>query len=269
MSAPTSRLFPAVLKFWRRRGGLSQLDLAIAAQISARHLSFLETGRARPGREMVLRLGAALGLSLRDQNTLLDAAGFEAAYAEPSFARGLPREIEQVIERMIAQHEPFPLVVLDRGYDVLRASRGAQCLLARFVARPERLTQPLNILRMMFDPELGRPFVANWESVARSLLSRLHREILARPQDPASAELLRELCAYPDVPSSWHKPDFSAPEAPALTLRVRRDDLELNFLATIIMFNAPQNVTLEEIKIDSYFPLDEQTAQACARLVQG
>jgi transcriptional regulator with XRE-family HTH domain len=268
MDRTQERLYPALLKFWRQRRGLSQLDLALEAEISARHLSFLETGRAHPSREMVLRLGAALDLPLRDRNTMLNAAGFETAFEELNLDAGLPQELELVLGRMLAQHEPFPLVISGRSYDILRANAGAQRLFARIVAEPAALVPPLNLLHMLFDTRLARGALLNWESVARSMLARVHRERLARPHDEAIAHLADSLCAYPGVPRDWRQPDFSQPSEPALVLRLRRAGLEANFLATVTTFNAPQNVTLEELRIDSCFALDEQTAETCARLAR-
>jgi transcriptional regulator with XRE-family HTH domain len=266
MMAKETLLYPAVLKFWRGRRGMSQLDLALAADISSRHLSFLETGRAQPSRDMVLRLGAVLGVSLRDQNVMLNAAGFRPKFEEPNLDGGLSPEVAQVIARMLKQHEPFPLVILNRSYDVVKANRGAERLLARFIAEPKTLEGPMNVMRLLFDSRLARRFVQDWEQVARALLSRLHLETLARPGDQALASFLRQLQEYPDVENSWRQPDFSTPAQPALLLRLKRDDLELGFLATTSTFNAPQNITLDEVRIDSYFPLDDRTAETCTRL---
>jgi transcriptional regulator with XRE-family HTH domain len=269
MNRSEARLFPALLRHWRTRNGLSQLDLALAADVSPRHLSFLETGRAQPSREMVLRLGATLGVPLRDQNAMLRAAGFGDEFPEPSLEGGLPSGITQAIGRMLRQHEPFPMTVLDRRYYLLQSNEGAARLFARFVADPTALPARPNVFTALFDPRLARPFIVDWPQVARTSVSRLHREVLARSTDAELSALLRSLFEYPDVPQSWRQPDFSTPSDPTLTLRLRRDDLELGFLTTLTVFNAPQNITLEELCIESYFPLDEATAQACARLASG
>ncbi len=263
------RLFPALLRHWRTRRGASQLDLAVAAEVSSRHVSFLETGRAQPSREMVLRLGAALDVPLRDQNEMLRAAGFPDAFEEPRIEDGLPPAVGRAIERMLAQHEPFPMTVLDRGYDVLRPNAAAARLLARFTADPRAVPTPparINVFAMLFDPRLARAYVVEWSRVAHALVARLHRETLARPEDTRLAALLRGLFEYPDVPESWRQPDFDIPTEAAFTLRLARGGLELAFLTTITVFSAPGNVTLEETKIESYFPLDDATTRACERL---
>lgn len=257
-----SRLFPALLKHWRGRRGHSQLDLALSSEVSARHLSFLETGRAQPSREMVLRLGAALDLPLREQNALLSAAGFSEGYAEPPL-EAVPPAVAQAITRMMQQQEPYPLVVMNRAYDVLRVNDAGARLLARFVADPSALGAPPNAMMLLFDRRLARDFVVEWERVAHSLLARLHREALAHPEDSSLSDLVTRVCAMPGVPAAWRQPDFEAPSDPVLTIRLRRDDLELAFLTTVTSFNAPQDVTLDELRIEAYFPLDDATTQAC------
>jgi transcriptional regulator with XRE-family HTH domain len=265
MRKDDARLFSALLRHWRTRHGMSQLDLAVAADVSSRHISFLETGRAQPSREMVLVLAAALGVPLRDQNVLLDSAGFPPAFPEPPLGGGMPPAVEQAIERMLAHHEPFPMVVLTRTYDVLRMNAGAARLLGRLVLDPSALGTPPNLLRALMDPRLTRPFVADWERTARMLLARIHRESLQHPSDGPLVALVEDLMAYPDIPESVRQPDLSLPSDATFTLRLRRDDLELAFLTTMTVFNAPQNVTLDELRIESYFPLDDATARVCDR----
>jgi transcriptional regulator with XRE-family HTH domain len=259
-------LFSVLLRHWRTRRGLSQLDLALAADVSSRHVSFLETGRAKPSREMVLRLGTTLGVPLRDQNVMLGAAGFRPEFDQPEGAPGLPSAVEQAIGRMMRQQEPFPLVVMDRGYDVVRSNEGATRLLASMVADPAALAPPVNAFRIVFDPRLCRPFIVDWERTARALVSRLHREALERPTDEGLAALVRSLFDYPGVPRTFRQPDFSSPSEPTLTVRLRRDGLELAFLTTLTVFNAPQSVALEDLRIESYFPLDDATERACRQM---
>ena len=178
----------------------------------------------------------------------------------------MPPPIAQAIDRMLAQHEPFPMLVLTRTYDVLRINEGARRLLSRMILDPAALPDPPNLLRALMDPRLGRPFVVDWERVARVLLARIHRESLQRPSDGPIVALLEDLMGYPDVPASLRQPDFSLPSDATFTLRLRRDDLDLAFLTTLTVFSAPQNVTLDELRLESYFPLDEATARACQRL---
>jgi transcriptional regulator with XRE-family HTH domain len=266
MTRTETRLFPALLRHYRNRRGLSQLDLALAAEVSSRHISFLETGRAQPSREMVLRLGSTLSVALRDQNAMLEAAGYAAEHPEPSLAEGMPRPIQGALERMMAQQEPYPLTVLDRRYDVLLSNGAATRILPLFVADPSALGARINVFHMLFDRRLARDFVVDWEHVARAFVSRLHREALAHPEDDELSRLLDALFRYPDVPRNFRQPDFSTPSEPTLSLRLKRGDLRMGFLTMVTTFNAPQNITLEEVRIESYFPLDDETARTCERL---
>jgi transcriptional regulator with XRE-family HTH domain len=154
-------LFPALLRHHRHLRGQSQLDLAVASDVSSRHVSFLETGRAQPSREMVLRLCARLSVPMRDQNEMLRAAGFGAAWDEPSVTSELPPFIEQAITRMMQVHEPFPMVLLDRKFDVLRSNQGGAKLLGSIIADPTALSAVPNGYHLLFDPRQARPFVVD------------------------------------------------------------------------------------------------------------
>ena len=158
------------------------------------------------------------------------------------------------------------MVIVNRCYDVLKMNDAAQRLTMRLIADPIAVSAPVNAIRLLFDARLMRPFVLDWERVACALLWRVQRETLARPGDAALAAFMRDLHAYPGVQSDWQKLDFASACEPGLVVRARRDDLELGFMIVTTTFNAPQNVTLDELRIDSYFPLDERTKEACARL---
>ncbi|MDD2926697.1 helix-turn-helix domain-containing protein [Rhodoferax sp.] len=259
------KLFSALLKYWRGRRGLSQLDLAMAADVSARHLSFLESGRASPSEEMVLRLMSTLALPLRDQNTVLRAASFPARFPEPALDTIDP-VIGRTIAHMLRQQEPFPLVVMNAGYDVLRTNDAANTVFSHFVVDPARLLMTVNLYGLVFDPQLARPFIKNWPRVGQYMISRLHREALSRPDDARLWALLKRVLAYPDVPPSWRHPDFSGICEPTLSLQLERGPLALGFLTAVTVFSAPQQVTLDELRIESYFPMDDQTRLACERL---
>lgn len=262
-------LFCALLKYWRNLRGLSQLDLALHADVSARHVSFLETGRSKPSEDMILRLADTLSVPLRDQNALLKAAGFEPSWEEPSLEDGFGAPVERALERMLAKQEPYPMLILDRRFDVLRANGAAERLFSRFVADPAALAPPLNAYRLVFDPAAARPFVVEWERVARTLLAHLQRSALTTPRDETLRELLDELLAFPNVPASWRGPDFSLPLDSTFSFRLERGELRVGFLTTLTVFSAPLNVTLEELRLESYFPLDEETERVCQALAEG
>ncbi|HET9038335.1 MAG TPA: helix-turn-helix transcriptional regulator [Myxococcaceae bacterium] len=269
MTRRAPALFPALLRHWRTRRGMSQLDLALAAEVSARHVSFLETGRSRPSREMILRLSSTLDVPLREQNAMFRAAGLEEVFPDPAPDAPFPPAVERAIDRMMAQHEPFPLVVFDRKYDIVRLNGGASRLLPIFVADSGALEPPVNAMALLFDPRGARPFIEDWPQAARSMLARLHREVLASGGDAELGALLHRILELPDVPASWKQPDFGIPSEPTLTVRLRRDDTRVAFLTTVTTFSAPQNVALEELHLESWFPLDDQTAEVCGRLARG
>ncbi len=262
-SRTPERVFAALLKYWRGARGLSQLDLALTAEVSARHISFLETGRSQPSVEMVLLLAESLDVPLRDRNELLRAAGFGAQYAEPGIDEALNGILGTALTTMLEHHEPFPLIVIDHHYQVVRVNRAGAKMLA-LAGQPE--ATEINLLRLMFEPTV-RELVADWEESAGSLLRRLQRETLQRPQDEALQTLLADLLAAPGVPEAWRQPNPSQPSDPLLALKLRLGDQVLSFLTTVTTFNAPHNVTLDELHIESWFPMDDATAQACHELL--
>ncbi len=266
MTESKSALFPALLKYWRNARGLSQLDLSLAADVSSRHISFMETGRASPSREMVLLLGNTLQIPFREQNELLKAAEFEPEFDEPGLSLKPDDPITQVIQRMMKKHDPYPMIVMDWAYNLLIANTSATKMLTSFVHKPEALRPPINVFEMIFDPNLARPFIENWEHIARHLLVRVHRECLLKPHDKRLTGLLEKVLAYPGVPQDWRQPDFSLANDPVISVKLKRGELALHFLTTITSFNAPQNITMEELLIESYYPLDEKTEKACSEM---
>jgi transcriptional regulator with XRE-family HTH domain len=260
-------LVPALLKHWRRQRGLSQLDLALAADVSARHVSFLETGRSRPSAEMVLRLAATLDVPLRQVNTMLRAAGHEPVYDEADDA--IPASVTEAVALLKEHHEPFPLVVVDRTYRVLDLNRGAAAVLSAVLGDTAAdAAADANLARLTFDPQGAQPFLANFDEVGRQLLWRIQREVLADPDDGEMRELFDELQAMPTVDPEWRQVDLSTPSDPALVLHLRRDALDLRFLTMVTTFQAPQNVALEHLRIETWFPYDDTTTRVCRALAE-
>ena len=263
---PRGGLFPALLKHWRGRRGLSQLDLAVAADVSSRHVSFLETGRSAPSADMVLRLATALDVPLRHTNAMLRAAGHAAFYPEPDDADDVPAAVRSALDVMKRHHDPYPLVVMDRAYRVLDANTGAAALLGTLV--PEAFAgDGFNLARFTFDPEGGARILVNHAAVARELLWRMQRELLADPDDDALRELLDELLGSEHLDPDWRRPDLTAPSAPALELALRAGEQIWTFVVTVTAILAPQEVAVEELRIESWFPADDVTAAGCAALV--
>ncbi len=256
-------VFPALLRYWRQQRGMSQLDLGLTADVSARHISFLETGRSQPSIEMVLLLAETLDVPLRDRNELLRGAGFEAQYPEPDVDTLLEGDLGQAIDTMLAHHEPFPMMVFDRTYNVVRINGGGRLFL-----QMAGVSDPIgvNLMRLLFQTDV-RQLISNWEECAGDILRRIQREVLHRPNDEEMASLLEDLLEYPDIPEHWRTPDFLGSNAPMVTLRARLGDgTELAFLAMVTEFSAPSNVTLQELQIESYLPMDEATRNFFAAL---
>jgi transcriptional regulator with XRE-family HTH domain len=269
-------LFPALLKHWRGQRGLSQLDLALTADVSARHVSFLETGRSRPSAAMVLQLAAALGIPLRQVNAMLRAAGHDPVYDESD--ADLPAEVVAALSLLKDHHEPFPLIIIDHTYRVLDVNDGALLLLGAILgdgSAPPPIDPAdvaalgLNLARLTFDPHGAQPLLVNFADVGPQLLWRLQREVLADPDDGAMRELLDDLLAMPTVDADWRHADLSVPSEPAMVLHLRRGDLDLRFLTMITAFQAPQNVAVEHLRIETWFPYDDPTADACRALAAG
>jgi transcriptional regulator with XRE-family HTH domain len=272
--AEPSNLLPALLKYWRRRSGLSQLDLALEADVSARHVSFIETGRTRPSAAMVLRLAAALGVPLDQTNELLRAAGHAPAFAEP--VEGIPEQLTEVVAMIGRFHEPFPVVVVDRWYEILDLNRAAVTLFSTVLTgappddvEPARsLVVGSNLAKLTFDPSGAHPFIVNFDHVGRELLWRIHREALGDPRDRRLAALLDDLLGQPTVPEDWRAIDLAAVAQPTLTLHLRSGALDLRFVTMVTAFLAPQNVAAERLRIETWLPADEATAEQCRRLAE-
>lgn len=254
----------ALLREWRAARHYSQLDLALSADISTRHLSCIETGKARPGRDLLERLADALEMPLRERNALLLAAGYAPQYPEsgldaPSLAR-----IDQAIDAILAQQSPYPAFLINRHWDVLRAN-GAAERVNRF-ALGGRDSAHRNILRQFFDPADLRSAIANWEEVAGELIRHLHDRVAAAPGDRVARHLLDEMLSYPGVPARWRLRDLSTAPSPLLTTVLRRDGIELRFFSTITTFAMPRDITLDELHIECCFPMDDDTASRCRML---
>lgn len=261
----SDRLFAALLKYWRGRNGLSQLDLALSAEISARHLSYLETGRAKPSEAMVLRLFSTLGVPLRHQNEALAAAGFARRFDEPALTE-LPLPIQAAIGQMLRQQQPFPMTVLSADYRIIDCNAAANAVFSRLVADPLRLSSgAVDMVALIFDPALARDALCDWPAAARHVLGRLQRELL-RTGDERLARLLDRALQYPGVQPGWRHPDDAALLDATLEIRLQRGDLKLGFLTTLTAFTSPGTVSLEELRLESYFPLDEKTRQYCEAL---
>jgi transcriptional regulator with XRE-family HTH domain len=257
----TRRGVGPLLKEWRRRRHMSQLDLSLEADVSARHLSFIETGRARPSAEMVRHLAEQLDVPLRDRNQLLLAAGHAPAYGQHALDEPALEPVRAALDRVLEGHEPNPALVVDRHWGLVAANAGVQPLIGG--AAEHLLEPPVNVLRLSLHPEGLAPRIVNLAEWRAHLLDRLGREAVTSG-DPALAALHAELAAYPcDEPA--HSPDLEA-GAIAVPLRLRHDGAVLSFISTVTTFGTALDVTVSELSIESFFPADAATAEALKRL---
>jgi transcriptional regulator with XRE-family HTH domain len=242
---------------------MSQLALANEAEVSPRHVCFLETGRARPSREMVLLLATALDVPLRERNALLLAAGFAPLYKETNLDAPELAPVRMALDAILRQQEPFPAVVMNRRWDILATNEAARRFFGMLLGDVPA-TGPANVIRMMFDPRGLRPYVDNWESVAESLVQRMHRESVGGVKDDATAALLAEVLAFPGVPHRWQKPNVEIPLIPVLPVCFVRDGKRFNYFSMVTTLGTPLDVTLQEVRVECFFPVDAST-EALAR----
>lgn len=247
--------FGILLRRRRVARHLSQLDLALSAAISSRHLSCIETGRSQPSREMVLRLAAALQVPIHERNALLLSAGYAPIYPHAAPNRS---ELEQMcgdVNFFVAQLEPNPVFVLDRYGNILRMNGGAKRMLTLFPGWDS--VAPLNAPRLVFHPHGLRPFIANWEMVATRIIQRVHHESAENPSDDTFKGLLDELLSYPHVPSRWRTLDLDYVPEPFLTVHYRWKDSILRLFSALTTLTISRNVAREKLSIESLFPADE------------
>lgn len=260
----SSAHFGLLLREWRAARRMSQLDLALEAGVSARHLSCVETGKSQPSRDLIARLADTLDMPLRERNSLLVAAGYAPKYPESALATPELAQVRRAIEFILAQQEPYPAFLLNRHWDVLMANQAA-ARVGNFVMRGKQ-SPHTNMLLQIFDPADLRSALGNWEEVAGDLIRHLHAEVAAAPTDARARELLDTVLAFPGVPARWRMRDIDHAPRPLLTTVLRRDEHELVFFSTITTFGTPRDVTIDELHIECCFPLDEATTQLCREL---
>jgi len=235
---------------------MSQLELALDAEISTRHLSFLETGRARPSREMVLLLAERLEVPLRERNALLLAAGYAPAYPENPLGEGALKAARQAVDLILTGHEPYPALAIDRHWTLVAANRAVAPLLVD--AEGALLQPPVNVVRLSLHPRGLAPRIENLAQWRAHLVARLRQQVEATA-DPVLRDLLREASGYPAPPGGPSGPTFGGIAVP---LRLRTGHGVLSFISATTVFGSAVDVTLSELAIESFFPADPETAAA-------
>jgi transcriptional regulator with XRE-family HTH domain len=254
------------VQHWRKARNLSQLGLAHEADVSPRHVSFIETGRTKPSRAMVLRLAETLAVPLRERNAWLLAAGFAPVFRESSLADEALTPVRAALDAILEQQQPYPAVAMNRHWDILTTNDAATRFFG-LLLDSRALDGTPNVLRLMFHPDGLRPTVTNWSDVAHGLVQRLHREAVGGVLDGPSRDLLAEILEYPGVPSKWRSPDLDRPLLPVLPVCFRSGHRVFNYFSAVTVLGTPQDVTLQELRIESFFPTDAATAAGARELV--
>lgn len=250
--------FPLLLKFWRQKRRLSQLELALSSGVSQRHVSFLESGRARPSRSMILQLSETLDVPLRERNDWLTAAGFAPVFKARPLEDPQMGQVMAAIQMMLSNHQPFPAVAIDRAWNIRMAN-------ASFERMGEMLGADLwqrvggaqrNLMRLFFHPDGIKPFVKNWTSIAPLIWHRAQREADALGGQEMKQVLL-QLCDYQDADTLWAASDAAL--VPVMPLEIEKDGVGISLFTVIATFGTPQDVTADELRIESLFPADSAT----------
>ncbi|WP_106397258.1 helix-turn-helix domain-containing protein [Actinocorallia populi] len=242
-----------LLRQWRRRRRISQLDLAIAADVSARHVSLVETGKSNPSAEMVLRLADHLDVPLRERNRLLLAAGFAPRYTERPLDGGALTAARDAIARVLRAHEPYPALVFDRRWNILMSNRAVDPFFA--TVDPDLLRPPVNLVRLGLHPRGLAPLVVNLADVRAVFRTRIARQLAVAP-DPELTALYEELLA----PGPEDAVSLSSESDVVIPMLIRFEGRELRLFSTITTFGTPMDITLDEVAIESYYPADAESA---------
>jgi transcriptional regulator with XRE-family HTH domain len=252
--------FAAALRYWRGKRGVSQLRLSTDSGISQRHLSFLETGRAAPSRELILKLGLVLDIPLRQRNAMLLAAGFAPAYRERSLLDPELAAVMQALDFMLAQQAPYPALVVDRLWNLVMANEPAARMMRFFLGMPAHAPIPrdgsVNVLKLILDPDGLRRSLVNWEEVCTDLLHWVQREAMGDGPGSEATRLLDELMALPGIAQAASQPNLDRRALPFLPVQLRKDALTLNLFTTITTLGTPHDVTVHELRLESFFPAD-------------
>ena len=256
MADATASVGPRI-RAWRQTRGLSQFEVASRAGFSVRHVSFIETGCARPSREAMLALSEVLGLPLCEQNRLLEAAGFARVFRETPISADEMAHMRGMLQFILDRHLPYAAVALDRHSNLLLSNRTAGQFLPTLIS-PALSARNNNILRATFHPEGSRRWIVNWPEVERHLLSRAELD-LGSAEDPIGAALLAEIKSYASASVAANSHKAPRPGDLLLPLHIRMGDLDLRLFSTIMILCTPHDVTLQELRVETFFPADQES----------
>lgn len=262
----TGPAFGQLLRGWRGARKRSQLELALDAGVSQRHLSFLESGRAMPSRDMILQLSEVLDLPLRERNRMLNAAGFAALYQQRSLDSEAMSAVRQALEMMLRHHEPFPALVIDPQWNMLMSNTATERFLG-LLGNPDEVWQRVdpsgnrNVMRLTFHPQGMQPLLNDWDSTATLLLSRLHREVTGAPANTALRSMFEDISGLPGMPEQWRNKIWDSAPPPFMPLDINLGGMSLKIFSMITGFGTALDITAEELRVETFFPADESSAQ--------
>lgn len=248
-----------LLKEWRSHRRMSQLALATAADVSQRHISFVESGRSTPSRDLLLHLARAMDVPLRDQNLLLTAAGYARVFTESDYDAADLAPLRAAVDAMLAGVEPYPAMAIDRLWNVHRINDGAAALFGALVGPDAPVGEPLNLARLVFHPDGVRRRIRNFAVVGAVLLDRIDRDVMLSPDHHEMSALRDELMAYPGVAEIDRRGGIEAPPAFSVELVLDTDRGLMRFFTTLASVGSPTDVTAQELSVEFYFPLDDAT----------
>ena len=256
--------FAAALRYWRGKRGHSQLRLSAESGISQRHISFLESARSQPSRELILKLGVVLDIPLRERNVMLLAAGFAPAYQERKMDDPELRAVKQALDFMLAQQAPYPALVVDRLWNLVMSNEPANRFFKWLLGMPDDALIPrdgsINVLKLTLAPDGLRPYLHSWEEVGTDLLHWIQREAMSDGPGSEASTLLAELSELAGLEAGGVAPNLDRRALPFLSLAIRKDGVELNLFTTITTLGTPHDVTVHELRLEAFFPADEASA---------
>ena len=264
LGSPETPAFGGLLRHWRIARRMTQLGLATEAGISARHLSFLETGRSQPSREMVQLLAGMLDVPLADRNALLLGAGYAPVFGQRPLEAPELDHIRRALEFTLRQQEPYPALVMNAQHDIVMRNEASRRVFEVFRG-PVAANQTINGIRTIFDPKGLRPYVANWEEIAECMMQSLQRQI-AETGNATLLELREEILSYPNVPARFRTVALLPLDPPIINLKLRKGDIALSFFSAVTFLGRTRDITLDSLKIECFFPADAATEAFARRL---
>lgn len=257
--------FPSALRYWREKRGFTQLRLSTESNISQRHLSFLESGRSQPSKEMILKLGIVLDIPLRHRNVMLLAAGFAPAYQERNLSDPELHAVKQALDFMLQQQSPYPALVVDRLWNLVMPNVPAARMIKWLLDMSEDMPIPrdgqINVARLMLDPAALRKYIVNWQDVGADMLHWIQREAMSEGPGSEATQLLETLAAFDGISAARQAPNLDGRALPFLPVMLKKGATSLNLFTTIATLGTPHDVTVHELRIESFFPADAETAE--------